>query len=881
VGIVSKVNGELILFKEVFSRDDLGTQLKLLSDAYVSSGPSSGTYFQVLANSATNKVEIMRSRSSQDKVTVSVDIQKAAIAEIVIDEQNSNTVYTIISGQDSESKAHLFLVTFPIQFETMEPKLFKLQEVAKPECGLDLDWIQAGKSFTLEELCSGAESGAIRQFELTKQSESEWRLAVKKEHAVQSSRFSSLTCGSEIIVGDFAKNELYSIDVDSAEKLAYPLKDFGIAELSSVNCKQDVLVQTMGVDADKKTKIALFRLRAALVAKEEWLHSLIDVDGTALAFTSVPSQYYRGSFEPDRLLLALIKDKTLTKANLEFYEVSLNGPHVTLDFSAVSSDDASFKFDFEYTVYPATLKKDSIEVKLRRTDSLKPSVSKTDSTHSLGSESYGLSNLVKIRGVASEVKLEKADKLTVEQGLKEDASYLNGDWQVTDSVISGSLLFGLGANGLVLYDAKTKTNLIQSPAGCAFSNPRVVRNLGDKETPLFYCLCDHKDRVMSTQSIVLVSADSSGKFAAILVGLQRRSLSSLTLSKFSDDSYVLTAVDRVPYPDQIMAGYLKLKGQEATLVSASNFFISKSAIGSLTESLLFKGYLVVFASDRYSSSMNVLKLRVDNEKVLQASPSQTVPFPGLDRYHESARLACSIESSGAVTCVVPGSQYTSYLVSYKIKIADNSFTLVDYASKPIQALPGFEYMAADLSENLVVLAAKNIRAGLAKGIFAFDYVLQVHAVSNLESPFRLLGSNDQPFRPTLFKHHASGAALLYPGAPVDGKLRVFETNQPLLKFAASKELPDGAELVLLDAFGAEAARISLKEVFASPQTPGRNTFIIVLCVVGILGSLIWLVIYFLFVRRKQEVYDIDAMDTEYFSMMNSSATKSKIANDMV
>lgn len=881
VGVVSKVNGELVLFKEIFAREDLGPQLKLLSDAYVSSGPSGGSYFQVLANSATNKVEIVRSRSSQDKSTVSVDIRKARIAEIVIDEQNSNSVYTVVAGEDAEAKAHLFLVTFPVQSEAIDPQVFKLQELAKPECGFDLDWIQAGKSFTLEELCAEAESGTIRQFELAKQSAGEWKVSVKKEHAVASSRFQSLTCGSEIFVRDYVKNELYSLDVDSAERLDYPLKDFGILELTSGHCKQDVLVQIMGSDKDKKSKIALFRVRAARASKDEWLHSLVQVDGVALAFTSVPSQYYRGSSEPDQLLLAVLRDKSLTKANLEFHEVSISGPHVTLDFAGVAADTESFNVDLEYTVYPATPKKSTLEVKLLSTASLKPTIAKTDSAHSLGAESYSLSNLVKIRGVASDVRLEKADKLTVEQGLKEDATYFNSDWQLSSSVAAGSYLFGLGANGLALYDAKTKKNLIESPAGCAFSDPRTVRNLGEKDAPVFYCLCEHKDRVMSSQSIVLVAPDASGRFAVSLVGLQRRSLASLRLSKFSDDAYVVTAVDRVPNPDQVMAGYLRLKGQEASLVSASNFFVSQSAIGSLTDSLLFKGYLAVFVSDRYSSSMNVLKLRVDGERILQAGPSQAISFPGLDRYHENAQLTCTVESSGTVTCVVPGSQFSSYLLTYKFNVKDSSFSLADYSAKPIQALPGMEYLAADLSGGLLVLAAKNVKTGLTKGVFAFDYLLQVHTVSNLDSPFRLLGANDQPFRPTLFRHHTSGALLLYPGAPVDGKLKVFETNQPMLKFAASRELPEGAAIVLLDALGEEASKITLREVFAEASSPGRNTFIIILCVVGILGATVWLVIYFLFVRRKQAVYDIEAMDTEYFSMMNSSATKSKIANDMV
>ena len=130
VGVVSKVNGEVVLFKEIYSREDLGSQLKLLSDTYVSSGPSGGSYFQVLANEATKKVEILRSRSSEDNQTVAVDIQKARIAEIVIDEQNSNSVFIVVGGEDSEAKAHLFLVTFPVQAEALEPQVFKLQELA-------------------------------------------------------------------------------------------------------------------------------------------------------------------------------------------------------------------------------------------------------------------------------------------------------------------------------------------------------------------------------------------------------------------------------------------------------------------------------------------------------------------------------------------------------------------------------------------------------------------------------------------------------------------------------------------------------------------------------------------------------------------------------
>ena len=857
VGLVSRSQSGSLAVKTAFTRHDLGTNLKLVTDFYATSGKGVGTYVQLLNNVTNNSLTLVVTDFKDLNLAISLPVQQATLGSLEMDDSKSTVVYGLAIGLNNGDK-QIYSFGFDLQNPSVILNASWATRVLADWTPVSVTWALPGSAFVFNYKTQS--KGKIVYYRTDWGSFGDLSAVEVYSYGVDNDVYISTLCGIELLIADPIKKSLYSYWIGPRSyTIEYKYLDYGVDTIVAMSCNVHGNLEVIAKAASGERKMIIFKLDSDNFGPYD-VHSVTPVDSAVSTVASISPINYDGSLSPEIFLtMGFRLGADLQKDNLNFFEVYKLGPHAVIDFSKVPAN--TNKIEFSYTMLEVNGTKileskvgTSLNIVVQDTEvTITPKSSKKKTK--IGAGKFYLNDLFDIKGYPDAFNVVNNSAVKVIEAFPAIRTLVNYTDNYVESTMSEKFIFAQTSKGLEIFDISTNKSVMPlQPSDCNPGSLKMVRNSLPIYGPVFYTICSKTVGSFSSQSIFVAYQKTTGEWRWETISFNRRGYNMAVLVRDVNATarhFVLVCANNQLAP-VIETSLLNLGDDKATVLSTVRVAPQQiSAIGQMFDVVFdkFSRKVYAFAVGVYSDVLIYQMFSVEDNQVSQYGLADKLPLPNGFEYHENNKIYCNnYLDEQNVECVFSGSMMNAYYANYTL--GNNNFKFLS-----IPLISGIKY--SDVTHNGIigVFAGENMNPTKGSGAYADKYWIQIVNFSNITGITKVETSNVAAFKPTITYLPLTGQRFIYPGTPFKGALSVLDMSPAYIEVLSASEFNPNSfgQIEFLTIDGKVASAISLTSIFALPDPepkPKEKSSIWLWVGIGFGAAVILVVVVFLIIRAK-------------------------------
>ena len=326
VGLVSRSQSGSLAVKTAFTRHDLGTNLKLVTDFYATSGKGVGTYVQLLNNVTNNSLTLVVTDFKDLNLAISLPVQQATLGSLEMDDSKSTVVYGLAIGLNNGDK-QIYSFGFDLQNPSVILNASWATRVLADWTPVSVTWALPGSAFVFNYKTQS--KGKIVYYRTDWGSFGDLSAVEVYSYGVDNDVYISTLCGIELLIADPIKKSLYSYWIGPRSyTIEYKYLDYGVDTIVAMSCNVHGNLEVIAKAASGERKMIIFKLDSDNFGPYD-VHSVTPVDSAVSTVASISPINYDGSLSPEIFLtMGFRLGADLQKDNLNFFEVYNGHPGV-------------------------------------------------------------------------------------------------------------------------------------------------------------------------------------------------------------------------------------------------------------------------------------------------------------------------------------------------------------------------------------------------------------------------------------------------------------------------------------------------------------------------------------------------------------------------
>lgn len=831
VGEISKVNDQLVMFKEISRKTYESKEVMPFTSLYTSSGPLKSTFMKLSSNLKKDKIQLYITQINGEEKTVEYPVSQAVTGDMEINLQLDSMVEVLIVAKDQGDNSCVFFTSFDFLTATGQEEIITLGCSDNFNYVKIVEWKTPGKSFYLFKN-SPEEGLEVLLVYIKWQEGSKPDLDVESLIKVPSTQITAQDCGGLVFISDYSNNQVFITLPDQRGTYKFELKKYGISQIKDTFCTNGHIIKILGKTEDEKSRLLIYRT-PLYSTPGSILHSLIDLPDDFTYIGAISQGYNDKTLDKDCMLIYGIKGTELKQNTIKYYEIHSYGPHLKLDFT--EAKEGIEKFDIVYNISDWDTGS-KVLTSINSTLNLIQKDFRVNATvHEqveLSDKEIPLFDLLNVSNYPYSIQLKDATAIKLVEGFPINKSFLDLKYYFTESVMADRYIFGKTGSGLQVIDKDTKENLLKDTPECTSSKLKTVYGAPFEEGPYFYCLCSDLTNNYATQDVLFIFKSKAGGFISFKMNLRRTGFQKVVIlspPNKIDRTFVITLINTKGTSTTSLGTITIDKETEKCTTTLQRFDSMAFNIGTLVTSFLVRDSIVMLNCEKFATWCEVVEFMFDPEshKIKKLGIGSMIQLPNPYEYHEGSRLRCvSFKGTDKVRCLVLGSNLFSFVLDFNmIEVRDSQMIFVPASKK-------FENIENLYVEDVIMVNGLGVISGSVRlseeanfGAFNYSFWLQIIDLENPQRLLKIITTNSSTFTPRVLPM-ADGSFKIYPGAELDGSLTVLETINTSLKLLKNFSDPQTIEgfLEFSDLNGEVSGSIKINQLFSAKKEERKESF---------------------------------------------------------